>query len=469
MSRVLHALICACLLAACVSQPQDTPDSVNNDNFFPDSLQYAARVPRLALVDARVIDGTGNPAVTGQTLLIEDGIIKLVGNTNEIKVPDDYLQIEGKTIIPGFVGMHNHLHMPGIPFLGESAAMLYLAAGVTTMQTCGSADPEAELDLAAKIARREADGPHIIPSAPYITGPGGNPNMIIPRDAQHLRDTMDYWMDKEIRIFKVYRNIRPEDLEVVIRHAHEHGALVTGHLCSVTFEEAVRLGIDGIEHGLNSASDFRTDKVPGECSGGREFIDDLPIDGSAVEDLFRQMISEGVYMTSTLSIYETSVPQRVMADELTLRVMAPALREQYEEYKLSMAADQDDSTRLNRLKRIMAFEKKFADMGGMLVSGPDPGRHNLPGFGDQRNFELLVEAGFPVEQAVKIMTSNGAGVLNMNQAGVIAEGYRADLMILSGNLGKAGDIRRVEFVSKGGFLYNSQRMIRQLAGRIGAE
>jgi hypothetical protein len=71
--------------------------------------------------------------------------------------------------------------MPGFPFVGDIASKLYLSSGVTTIQTAGSADAKKELDLSKKIAEGEQIGPEIIPSAPFITGPGGNPNMIIPR------------------------------------------------------------------------------------------------------------------------------------------------------------------------------------------------------------------------------------------------------------------------------------------------
>jgi len=222
--------------------------------------------------------------------------------------------------------------------------------------------------------------------------------MIIPKDAQHIRDTMAFWLEQGVRWFKVYRHIRPEDLEVIVDVAHEHGAKVTGHFCSITFEEAVNIGVDGIEHGLNSAADFRTDKEYGVCNGGRAYMDELDISSKRVEALHQLMIDSNVFMNSTLSIYESGIPERAFADERSLKAMSPALIEQYEERRRGYAEKEQTIDKLARLKRIMAFEYQFFQMGGLLGSGVDPGRHNMPGYGDQRNYELLIEAGFKVEE-----------------------------------------------------------------------
>ncbi len=436
----------------------------------PASNNHAYTPAGIAFIHATLVDGSGKPARTGQTLLIADGLILETGNDGEVSIPDNF-QVEdlsGKTVIPGFVGMHNHLHMPGFPFLGSAGARLYLAGGVTTMQTCGAASPLQELELADKIRQGDLPGPHILTSAPYITGPGGSSSMIIPESETHLRDTMQFWLNKGVRWFKVYRHILPEDLEVVIDEAHRQGAKVTGHLCSVTFAEAVSMGIDGIEHGLNSASDFRTGKSEGECNGAREYMDQLDVTSAQVHTLFRQMIANGTFMTSTLAIYESSIPQRSAADSRTLAVMSPAMADRYQQEREPGSPDPGDSVRLRRLARIMAFEREFSRMGGILVAGTDPGRYVVPGFGDQRNFELLREAGFSVEEAIRIMTFNGAGVLGLTDRGMIRPGLRADFIILDGDLTTHDPvIREVSQVYLGGTSWDSADLLGELRGQLG--
>ena len=130
----------------------------------------------------------------------------------------------------------------------------------------------------------------------------------------------------------------------------------------------------------------------------------------------------------------------------------------------------NDSTRNKRLKRIMEFEYQYQKMGGLLCSGVDAGRHVLPGFGDQRNFELLREAGFTTEEAVQIMTGNGATALERPDIGTIQEGKRADFIILDGNLEEdATVINKVETVFKMGIGYAPEYILNDLKGRFGLD
>lgn len=423
----------------------------------------------IAFTNATVVDGTGKAIKQNQTVIIENGVFKEVGDKADIKIPKNVktINLKGKTIIPGTIGMHNHLHIPRFPDVGDVAAKLYLVSGVTTIQTCGAASPYTELELSKSIEIGKQIGPDIIPSAPFITGQGGNPNMIIPRDKQHLRDTIQHWINQGVKWFKVYRNTNPDDLKTIVKIAHKNGAKVRGHLCSVTFEEAIKLGIDAIEHGLNSASDFRTDKKYGICGGGREYMDELIIDSPNVKRLQQLMIDNKVLLTSTVSIYEASVPNRAYADERTLKAMSPFLLNQYKERRANFDKEMDDVTREKRLKRIMQFEYQYYKMGGLLCAGVDAGRHVLPGFGDQRNYELLIEAGFSTEEAVQIMTGNGAKALERLDIGTIQEGKRANFVILNGSLEKDPTIiEKVETVFKNGVGYDPDAILETIEGQF---
>lgn len=425
----------------------------------------------IALTGATIIDGTGNSAKTNQTVLISDGHFHAIGESSEIRIPKNatIIAANGKTIIPGIIGVHNHLHMPGFRFIGEVASKLYLASGVTTIQTCGSAAPQHDVDLAQSIANGEQIGPDIVTSGPYFTGVGGNQNMIIPRNRAHIRDTMRYWTKKGVRWFKVYRHTNPDDLKVIVEEAQAQNAKVTGHLCATTFEQAVNLGIDGIEHGLNSASDFRNNKTYGTCDGSREYIDNLDIAEEKVKRLQQLMIDKNVFLTSTLAIFESSIPQRAFADERTLEAMSPFLKAQYRERRKNFDnLEAADSLRIRRLKRIMEFEHQFFAMGGRLTAGVDPGRHVLPGFGDQRNYELLIEAGFTMEEAIQVMTGNGAKALSLSDMGLIKKGLRANFVLIDGNLKENTDnIRNVETVFKDGYGYDPNLILKEVKGKVG--
>ncbi len=271
-----------------------------------------------------------------------------------------------------------------------------------------------------------------------------------------------------MRWFKVYRHIRPTDLKIVLEEAHRGGAKVRGHLCSITFSQAAELGIDAIEHGLNSAADFRPTQRTGVCQASSAHLDKLDSNAPEVKKLLQHLIDQGVVLTSTLAIYESSVPNRSFADSRSLAAMSPQWVRQYTARRQRLDTQQADDSRAQRFKKMMAFERLFFQMGGVLCSGVDAGRHVLPGFGDQRNFELLVEAGFTVEEAIQVMTFNAAQVLGRTDIGAIQSGRRADFLIINGNLAQDPlNIRNVVRVYKKGLAHDPQEILASTAGQLG--
>ena len=125
------------------------------------------------------------------------------------------------------------------------------------------------------------------------------------------------------------------------------------------------------------------------------------------------------------------------------------------------------------LKNAMTFEREFVAGGGMLAVGVDPTGIGgaLPGFGDQRNYELLIEAGFTAPQVIQFMTSNGARILGASdRIGSIAVGKNADLVVLNGNLpSDPSVIRNVTTVFKDGVGYDSPKLIASVKGRVGID
>src|SRR3954471_16469614 len=134
--------------------------------------------PVVALIHARVIDGTGSPARDDQTLVIRDGKIASLGSSqsNAVPIGAQVIDLTGRTVIPGLVMMHEHLYYPTGPGvygnLSESFTRLYLAGGVTTMRTAGNVSGYGELAIAQAIARGQKPGPQIDATAPYLQGPG---------------------------------------------------------------------------------------------------------------------------------------------------------------------------------------------------------------------------------------------------------------------------------------------------------
>jgi hypothetical protein len=130
-----------------------------------------------------------------------------------------------------------------------------------------------------------------------------------------------------------------------------------------------------------------------------------------------------------------------------------------------------DSPMTSLMRKEMDFEVAFAKAGGLLLAGPDPTGNGgvLPGFGDQREIELLVEAGFTPSQAIQIGTENGATYLGQrDRIGTLAPGKQADLVLIKGDPStNIADIENVETVFKAGVGYDSKKLIDSVRGQVG--
>lgn len=424
---------------------------------------------RIALINANVIDGTGAPSKASQTVLIENDLIIAVGNSNDIKVPKDFYTIDlsNKTLIPGIIGTHNHMRLPNAAMLFTSPK-LYLAAGVTTIQTCGTGNPVEEIAIRKAIKEGRLPGPEIINSSPYFTGPDGKSNFIRFTNEKMVRDTIRFWAQKGVKWFKAYQGTRPEDLRVIIDEAHKNGAKVTGHLCATTYQEVAALGIDAIEHGFIHSRDHSTGREVGKCSGSRAFRSTLDIDSDEVRQVQKILIQNNVALSTTPAIFEAQA--RGVAEQRDLAAMAPIHVSAYEKRRKRMEEQGEDwYFKEVWLQKSLAYDLAFFKAGGLLTAGLDPGLHNTPGFGDQKNYELFIEAGFKPVEAIQVMTLNGARLLGRNDRGSIEKGKVANLVVLTGDLEKdPKSIRNVETVFKNGIGYEPEKLIHTINGNVGS-
>jgi len=247
---------------------------------------------------------------------------------------------------------------------------------------------------------------------------------------------------------------------------------VTGHLCSVSFQEAVALGIDNLEHGMLTASDFDPAKQPDVCPVTlRGSLNQADPRGAVARATIRTMVQHQVSMTSTLAVYEPFVANRPTKDARVLQAMAPEVRESYSKIREEIDSSGHGPVAQQGFQSAMAFEKAFVDAGGLLAAGVDPTGIGgaLAGFGDQRNYELFIEAGFTPAQAVRIMTANGAKILGVDKSlGTVERGKLADLVVLRGDLvAEPSVIRNVTLVFKDGVGYDSAKLIASVQGRVG--
>jgi imidazolonepropionase-like amidohydrolase len=443
--------------------------------------------PVILLNNVRVIDGTGAPARENQMILIRGGRIEWIEPVVAARgIPRDatVLDFASHTVLPGLVGMHDHMFFPvgGSPPMYSTMAFsfprLYLAGGVTTIRTTGSIAPYEDLSVKRMVDAGSMLGPKMHITGPYLEGAGAfTPVMHELTGADDARRTVSYWIAEGATSFKAYMNITRAELSAAIEEAHRNNIKVTGHLCSIGFREAAQLGIDNLEHGIVVDSEFAANKQPDACPARNAVLNSLlslDVHGPEVQQAIRELVERHVAVTSTLPVFEASVPnvagtpQRPLEQKRVLAVMSPEARGRYLANRSRIAAD-SPAARLLKLEE--DFEREFVRAGGTLLAGLDPTGNGgvVAGFGDQREVELLVAAGFTPLEAIKIATLNGAQFLGeQERIGSIAPGKQADLIVVRGDPSRnIADIENVIVVFKDGIGYDSQKLIDSVQGLVG--
>lgn len=442
--------------------------------------------PIIALQHVRVIDGTGAAPLADQTILIESGALREIGKTVSVPAGARAIDLTGRTVIPGLVGMHDHLFYPaasgqgpvaGAPALygemGFSFPRLYLAGGVTSLRTTGSLEPYTDLSLKKLIDTGRMPGPKLHITGPYLEGAGSfTPQLYELKDADDATRMVNYWMDEGVTSFKAYMHITRAELGAAIKAAHARGIKITGHLCSVGFSEAADLGMDDLEHGIVVDQEFNPAKQPDVCppsANDHPSIEKLDVASEPVQAMIRRLVQHHVAITSTLVIFETFAPNRPPLQDRVLQALSLPSRTDYLTVRAKVAEGKGSGAEL--LKKEMQFEHDFVKAGGLLLSGEDPTGYGgvLAGFGDQRQTELLVEAGFTPLEAIHIATQNGAEFLGeADRIGTIKAGKRADLVVINGDPSqKIEDIENVELIFKDGLGYDSRKLIDSVQGAVG--
>ena len=481
MGRYLPFALALLLVASIAAQSQQ-PFSPVTKGF----IAYDA--PVIALQHVRVIDGTGAAPSEDQTLIIENGNIREIGPAASTKIPDGArtLDLSGHSVIPGLVGMHEHMFypaasgsgpVPGAPPLldemGFSFPRLYLAGGVTTIRTAGSIEPYADLAIKKLIDTGRQPGPKMHITGPYLEGVGAPvPQFHELSGPEEATRMVNYWIDTGATSFKAFMHITRAELGAAIKAAHARGIKVTGHLCSVGFIEAAELGIDNLEHGVIVDEEFNPQKQPDVCpadAGDPPSISNVEIASEPVQKTIRTLVEHHVAVTSTLAIFETFQPNRPPLQPRVLQALSLPSRADYLAVRTSIASG--SPPKVDLLKKEMDFERAFVKAGGLLISGEDPSGYGgvLAGFGDQRDVELLVEAGFTPLEAIRIQTLNGAEFLGeASTIGSLKAGKRADIVVLKGNpSAKISDIENVVWVFKDGIAYDSKKLIDSVQGAVG--
>jgi imidazolonepropionase-like amidohydrolase len=201
-------------------------------------------------------------------------------------------------------------------------------------------------------------------------------------------------------------------------------------------------------------------------------VRNVQIGSAPVQDMIRDLVAHHVAVTSTLAVFEVTVANRppLAKEGRAAKALAPQGWSTYLQVR-STLAEENDPADAAALKKEMEFERAFVKAGGLLLAGCDPTSFGgvLPGYGDQRGLELLVEAGFTPVEAIHIATENGALFLGEEATiGSVAVGRAADLVVIAGNpAASIDDVEKIDTVFKDGVGFDPVKLTESVQGLVG--
>ncbi len=410
----------------------------------------------VALKNVNVIDGTGAAARPAQTLLIENGRIREVGDVATVQIPNGakIFDLAGQSVLPGLVSLHDHVMNQS-----QSAPELYLAFGVTTLRTAGNSEPYTDLNLKRRIESGRVAGPELFPTGPFLHH-GERLGWIFMkdvRDSDDARNAVRYWASEGVTSIKVYRGITPALLRTIVEEAHRLHLPVLGHLESTSCAEAAELGIDSIEHGFGSCQ--------GDLRDSNAVVMNDPQTPKA-RALIKTMVDHNVSITTTPVDLRPPSPAELDA-------MHPGMQAEYLRRAAAHTLGPGHVSAGDDKQGPPGLEVAFARAGGRVALGADCTPTNVtrtPGFANHKALKLLyTERGFSALEAIKIATLNGASILKIDdRTGSIARGKEADLLVVKGDPSvHIADIDQVTMVFSNGVAYDPSILLASVRNRYG--
>ena len=395
---------------------------------------------------------------------------------------------DGQTILPGMFDLHAHYNLDplGAGRVDEPHWMgvIWLANGVTSTFPAGEFDPDRMLEARRRIDRGEQIGARIFGSGPYWgagrCGADANssddtcPEWPADISAERIREEVDFWADRGMTSLKI-KAATPEQMRILIEHAHRRGLTTTSHLQTEDFHleihprDAIAMGLDRLEHSIASVEEVITDGVS--------------IGDPELEALYDLVIARGVFVDLTMRQYcSDTLRGRGLLEPWTdeSRFFTPWVRQRGRELGMPPPSGPPPlrpppppgSLRdygkfcAHKLPELKAFHERGG--GDLVTIGTDAPRL-LGGFAYHRDLEVHVIAGVPPVAVLRSATINGARALGVaDRLGSIEVGKLADMVVVDGNpLERIEDTRNVRWVIKAGELYDPAELLRRTEGRIG--
>jgi hypothetical protein len=410
----------------------------------------------VAIERVRLFDSEHAAMLENQTVVISGERFSAVGPSSSVKIPADAQRIDGtgKTILPGLFDMHAHAQaLDGI---------LNIASGVTTVRDMGN-----DIDELQHLQDQWQSGTTIGPrlwKAGFIDGRGPfqAPTGLYADNAAEAEAAVNRYADLGYVQIKVYSSLKPELVPGIVKLAHARGLRVSGHIPNgMIASQFVEDGADEIQHinfiFLNFlASQVKDTRTPERFTAVGANAAKLDLQSKPVNDFIQLLLDHHTTVDVTMATFEgmfTGRPGQASPDFAPVLNRLPA-QVQRAAYSggLPVTAGNDQLYK-DSYRAMLAMTKKMYDAGVPILAGTDA----TAGLMLHRELELEVQAGIPPAKSLQIATFNAARLLKQEkELGSIAEGKRADFLLVEGNpAGHISDIRRCRTVMKDGTLYNS--------------
>jgi imidazolonepropionase-like amidohydrolase len=390
----------------------------------------------ITLEGATVIDGTGDLPKPNTTIIINGSRIASlssnIANNHDLSLAKNVINLTGKYIIPGLFDMHAHVAnvRKNSYNQNESEYMLrmLLAHGVTTIRNPGG-PTEQSVALRENVSEGKVVGPQIFTAGQLLNTPD-IPVPFVERQVQTEQDVRQEVRTQAaagVDYIKLYVGLTPDLVEAAIDEAHINGKKVVGHLYMTSWTDAADLSIDALTHGV-PVSPFllsEADRQEFLAFGDHPFnhllwLDLVDLNGPEINNMISALVNNEIPVDPTLDIYE------IIVKESQLHDLWP---------------------------KVLHLTKMLYDNEVSLLSGTDiPNFDLVPGASLHNELELLVEAGIPPLEVIKIATRNGAQALGIDEdVGTIELGKQADMIVLSDNpVTSISNTKKIEAVINNG-------------------
>jgi len=434
----------------------------------------------LVLENVTIIDGTGSLPKPSSYILIKEGRIARIFEKGEFAYPKDatVLTLDNKYVIPGLIEMHAHMYDR---IYHEEVCKTMLAFGITTMRNPASSAEEG-VQLRNLLASGEVIGPRMFTACWLIDGQESISEGIVVNTEEEIRKVVREQAGTGVDYIKLYTHLTPELVKAAIDETHSLGLEVIGHLGKTSWTYAANAGIDGLLHSamagpiwelipLENRDKFRNLANPTKGfnpSLFKEWGETFDINGPELEELTRALVDNNVVVDPTLVMMEAMIwgNDTIYRECLEPDYAPEDIHQYWRNEKLhpytSWWSEEEHIDAQNLFPVFQSIIKYFYDNGVLITTGTDQGNPWItPGVSLHREFELLVNAGIPPLEVIKIATRNGAEALNLlEDVGTIEVGKQADLVIVNSNpIQEIMNTRNIEIVIKQGDIYYPSELL----------